>query len=219
MEHNELEEMREQMALLNQKLDKEEIVSDEAISEVTRKNMDKVQRKALIGVIALIIVIPLLAWDCYSAIGSIFYVIWGLSALCGNLMLFIGIRNFKKKCNSVAESIETIQKTKKRRKITDIINKACLYAFLLSLIIAIVDQIIRVTKDINDVDATINLLADFAFFIMTIIVIGSLIFVFRELGKNEEPDNVLSQVLEELQEPNITETDGNETIADAETEK
>lgn len=37
MEHNELEEMREQMALLNRKLDKEEIVSDEAISEVTRK--------------------------------------------------------------------------------------------------------------------------------------------------------------------------------------
>ena len=219
MEHNELEEMREQMALLNQKLDKEEIVSDETISEVTRKKMNRVQSNALIASLAILLVIPLIAWDCYKTIGSIFWIIWGLSAFCGNIILFWGLRNFKKKCNSLAESIETIQKIQKQRRITDIITKACFWAFLLSFVLGIVFKSIKAVKGINEPETIVNVMASIAFTIIVLAFVGSIVYVFHEIGKNDEPKNVLDQILEELQEPNITETDGNETVADTETGK
>ena len=206
MEHNELEEMRKQMELLNQKLDKEEIVSEKAICEITRKKMNKVQSRALIGSLAILLVIPLIAWDCYTTIGTIFWILWGLSAFCGNIILFWGLRNFKKKSDSLAKSIETIQKIQKRRKITDIINKACFWFFLLSIILEIVFISIITVKDINDPEAIINVMAGIAFTIIILTFIGSIVYVFHEIGKNDEPDNVLNQILEELQEPCDTVT-------------
>lgn len=219
MEHNELEEMREQMALLNRKLDKEEIVSDEAISEVTRKNMDKLQKSALFGSIFVFVLIPLLIWDCNTIIGTIFWSVWGLATFSWSLILFLGLRKFKKQCNSIAESIETIKKTKRLCKIADGIRKFSLYSFLLFVIIAVIGRSVGSFNGLNEPDAIIRGMAGIAFFIITIAFIGSLIYVFHEIGKNDEPDSILDQILIELQEPNITETNGNETVADTETGK
>lgn len=48
MENNELEKMRAQLATLNEKLEKESIVSDKHISEATKKHISEMQRKLLI---------------------------------------------------------------------------------------------------------------------------------------------------------------------------
>ena len=218
MEHNELEEMREQMALLNQKLDKEEIVSDEAISEVTRKNMDKLQRNALIIAILEALLIPLFIRDSDTVIGTIIWAIWGLSIFFGNLMLFIGLRNFKKKNDCIAKSIETIKITRKICNITGIINKTCFYSYLIIIFIRVIVRSAGSVDGLNEPEAIIRGMAGVVYFIMIIAFIGSFVYVFREIGKNDQPD-VLDQILIELQEPNITETDGNETVTDTETGK
>ena len=53
MENNELEEMRAQLATLNEKLEKESIVDERLVSEATKKHVSELQRK-LIGRIVII---------------------------------------------------------------------------------------------------------------------------------------------------------------------
>ena len=53
MENNELEEMRAQLATLNEKLDNESIVDERHFNEATKKHLSELQRK-LIGRIVLI---------------------------------------------------------------------------------------------------------------------------------------------------------------------
>lgn len=53
MENNELEEMRAQLATLNEKLEGESIVDERLVSEATKKHISELQRK-LIGRIVLI---------------------------------------------------------------------------------------------------------------------------------------------------------------------
>ena len=53
MENNELEEMRAQLATLNEKLENESIVDERLVSEATKKHVSELQRK-LIGRIVLI---------------------------------------------------------------------------------------------------------------------------------------------------------------------
>ena len=61
MENNELEEMRAQLATLNEKLEKESIVDERLVSEATKKHVSELQRK-LIG---RIVIITLWAAYCY----------------------------------------------------------------------------------------------------------------------------------------------------------
>ena len=116
------------------------------------------------------------------------------------------VKGNKKQCNSIAESIETIKKTKRLCKIADGIRKFSLYSFLLFVIIAVIGRSVGSFNGLNEPDAIIRGMAGIAFFIITIAFIGSLIYVFHEIGKNDEPDNVLNQILEELQEPCDTVT-------------
>ena len=53
MENNELEEMRAQLAILNEKLENESIVDERLVSEATKKHISELQRK-LIGRIVII---------------------------------------------------------------------------------------------------------------------------------------------------------------------
>ena len=53
MENNELEEMRAQLATLNEKLENESIVDERLVSEATKKHLSELQRK-LIGRIVII---------------------------------------------------------------------------------------------------------------------------------------------------------------------
>lgn len=219
MEHNELEEMRKQMELLNQKLDKEEFISDNAICEITKKKMNKTQRISIFNLITIIITLPFLIWDCSTTIGTIFWIIWGLAGLFEYLTLAIGLRNFKKKCDSVAKSIETIKKTKKLSEIAGNIQKFSFYSFLLLAIVSVIFRKVSSLRGTDDPEIIINVMAGIAFFIMALLFIGSIVYVFHEIGKNDELDNIFDQILEELHEPCDTLADSEDTIIDAETGK
>ena len=60
MENKELEEMRAQLAILNEKLENESIVDERLVSEATKKHISELQRK-LIGRIVIITL-----WAAYS---------------------------------------------------------------------------------------------------------------------------------------------------------
>ncbi|MBO7528497.1 MAG: hypothetical protein J6T37_01325, partial [Bacteroidales bacterium] len=61
MENNELDEMRAQLATLNEKLEKESIVSDKHISEATKKHISELQRKLIRRIIVLSVMSPIMA--------------------------------------------------------------------------------------------------------------------------------------------------------------
>ena len=51
MENNELEEMRAQLATLNEKLESESIVDEKHFSEATKNHLSKLQRKLMVNII------------------------------------------------------------------------------------------------------------------------------------------------------------------------
>ena len=53
MENNELEEMRAQLATLNEKLDNESIVDERLVSEATKKHLSELQRKLIVRIVLI----------------------------------------------------------------------------------------------------------------------------------------------------------------------
>ena len=62
MDSRELMEMKEQLSILNQKLEKEKIVNDRMMRRVTKEKISKMQRHALIKAIAIACAIPYTCW-------------------------------------------------------------------------------------------------------------------------------------------------------------
>ena len=69
MENNELEEMRAQLATLNEKLENESIVDEKHFSEATKKHLSELQRK-LIGRIVIFGVLTPIFSGCISGFGA-----------------------------------------------------------------------------------------------------------------------------------------------------
>ena len=53
MENNELEEMRAQLATLNEKLENESIVDERLVSEATKKHLSELQRKLIVRIVLI----------------------------------------------------------------------------------------------------------------------------------------------------------------------
>lgn len=62
MDSRELMEMKEQLSILNQKLEKEKIVNDRMMRRATKEKISKMQRHALIKAIAIAFAIPYTCW-------------------------------------------------------------------------------------------------------------------------------------------------------------
>ena len=77
MENNELEEMRAQLATLNEKLENESIVDERLVSEATKKHISELQRK-LIG---RIVMFTLLAAYFYWKLELGIFLLWSLGIL------------------------------------------------------------------------------------------------------------------------------------------
>lgn len=88
MEYNELEEMRAQLATLNEKLDNESIVDERLVSEATKKHVSELQRK-LIGRIVLIS-----AWAVffYWKLELGIFLLWCVGLLVISIYMYLVIR-------------------------------------------------------------------------------------------------------------------------------
>ena len=125
MENNELEEMRAQLATLNEKLENENIVDERLVSEATKKHVSELQRK-LIGRIVMIT-----AWAVF------FY--WKLELgifllLClGLLITSIYMYWVVRKGNSA--SMPVMEYTRRIRKAFTIYKKANMFMWILSILL------------------------------------------------------------------------------------
>ena len=113
MENNELEEMRAQLATLNEKLENESIVDERLVSEATKKHISELQRK-LIG---RIIMFTLLAAYFYWKLELGIFLLWSLGILVISIYMYLVVRKGNSTSMPVTEYARRLRKALKIYKI------------------------------------------------------------------------------------------------------
>ena len=111
MENNELEEMRAQLATLNEKLEKESIVSDKLISEATKKHISELQRKLIRRIIVLSVLSPIMA----RYVG-LYFALWCLVVIILNIYVYRVVNKGNYASASVTEYTQSVRKALKTFK-------------------------------------------------------------------------------------------------------
>jgi len=115
MENDELEEMRAQLASLNEKLDGESIVDERHFSEATKKHVSELQRK-LIG---RIIMFTMLAAFFYWKLELGIFLLWSLGLLITSIYVYLIVRKGDSVSMPVTEYARRIRKARKIYKIAN----------------------------------------------------------------------------------------------------
>ena len=109
MENNELDDMRAQLATLNEKLENESIVDEKHFSEATKKHLSELQRK-LIG---RIIVITAWAVFFYWKLELGIFLLWCVGLLIVSLYMYLVIRKGNSASMPVTEYARRLSKALK----------------------------------------------------------------------------------------------------------
>jgi len=113
MENDELEEMKAQLATLNEKLESESIVNERHFSEATKKHVSELQRK-LIG---RIIMFTLLAAYFYWKLELGIFLLWSLGILVISIYMYLVVRKGNSTSMPVTEYARRLRKALKIYKI------------------------------------------------------------------------------------------------------
>ena len=113
MENEELEEMRAQLATLNEKLENESIVDEKHFSEATKKHLSELQRK-LIG---RIIVITAWAVFFYWKLELGIFLLWCVGLLVISIYMYLVVRKGNSASMPVTEYARRLRKALKIYKI------------------------------------------------------------------------------------------------------
>ena len=124
MENNELEEMRAQLATLNEKLENESIVDERLVSEATKKHISELQRK-LIG---RIVIFSVLASFLYYFLG-LYFGLW-----CLGIVIF-SIYVYRMTSKTYSASMTVTEYTQRIRKALKIYKKANKFMWILSVLL------------------------------------------------------------------------------------
>ena len=113
MENKELEEMKAQLATLNEKLENESIVDEKLLGEATKKHLSELQRK-LIGRIVLIS-----AWAVffYWRLELGIFLLWCVGLLAISIYMYLVVRQGNSASMPVTEYARRLRKTLKIYKI------------------------------------------------------------------------------------------------------
>ena len=88
MENNELEEMRAQLATLNEKLEGESIVDEQHFSEATKKHLSKLHRKLIVRIVMFTLMAAYFYWKLELGI----FLIWSLGLLVTSIYVYWVVR-------------------------------------------------------------------------------------------------------------------------------
>ena len=113
MENNELEEMRAQLATLNEKLENESIVDERLVSEATKQHLSELQRK-LIG---RIVIITLWAAYFYWRLELGIFLLWCVGLLVISIYTCFVVRQGNSASMPVTEYARRLRKALKIYKI------------------------------------------------------------------------------------------------------
>lgn len=111
MENNELEEMRAQLATLNEKLENESIVDERLVSEATKKHISELQRKLIGRIVIFSVLLPFISY-----FAGLYFGLWCLGIIILNIYVFRVVRKEETASVSVTEYAQQIRKTLKTYK-------------------------------------------------------------------------------------------------------
>ena len=185
MENNELEEMRAQLATLNEKLEKESIVSDKHISEATKKHISEMQRKLLIRMIVVAVLTPFI----YMWL-SPYFLPWCLGVISLNLYIYLKTRKWDLESLNVADNSKRIHKMMKVYKRTRrlLMIFFCLFLILVGVVILLVTG------------ASIEGVSKFSLCLYIDIIVVGLYYVIDKIAVRPDVELVLEEILKDLEE-------------------
>ena len=113
MENNELEEMRAQLATLNEKLENESIVDERLVSEATKKHLSELQRKLIGRIIIITAWAVFLYWQLELGI----FFLWCLGLLITSIYVYWVVRKGDSASMPVTQYARRLRKALKIYKI------------------------------------------------------------------------------------------------------
>ena len=186
MENNELEEMKAQLAVLNEKLEKENIVDEKLLGEATKKHLSELQRK-LIG---RIVIITLWAAFFYWKLELGIFLLWCVGLLVISIYTYLVVRQG----NSVSMPVtEYARRLRKALKIYKIGNRF-LWILTIILILAWATYVLVLNWPSNLEQAFIIL---FVCFLIALILLVT--FFISNVYTTPDVELKLEKVLEDLE--------------------
>ena len=144
MENKELEEMRAQLAILNEKLENESIVDERLVSEATKKHISELQRKLIGRIVLFGVLAPFLSYFL-----GLYFGLWCL----GIVILSIYVYQMTGKTYSISMSVtEYTQRIRKALKTYKKANKflwifsisfLMLFAIIIAIMLVIQNEMVR----------------------------------------------------------------------------
>ena len=113
MENNELEEMRAQLATLNEKLENESIVDERLVSEATKKHLSELQRKLIVRIVLISAWAVFFYWKLELGI----FLLWCVGLLVISIYTYLVVRQGNSVSMPVTEYARRLRKTLKIYKI------------------------------------------------------------------------------------------------------
>lgn len=185
MENNELDEMRAQLATLNEKLEKESIVSDKHISEATKKHISEMQRKLIIRMIVVAVLTPFIClWIGW------YFLPWCLGVISLNLYIYLKTRRWNLESLNVAENSKRIHKMMKVYRRT---RRLLMIFFCMFLILVGVAALLITGASIEGVGV-------FSMCLYIDIIVVGLYYVIDKIAVRPDVELVLEGILKELEE-------------------
>ena len=113
METNELEEMKAQLAVLNEKLEGERIVDEKHFNEATKKHLSELQRKLIGRIIMFTVLVAFFYWKLELGI----FLLWSLGLLVTSIYVYWVVRKGNSPSMPVLQYAQRLRKALKIYKI------------------------------------------------------------------------------------------------------
>jgi len=189
MEYNELEELRAQLATLNEKLENESIVDERLISEATKKHVSELQRKLIVRIILISAWAAFFYWKLELGI----FLLWCVGLLVISIYMYLVVR----KGNSTSMPMtEYALRLRKALKIYKIGNR---FMWILTIILILAwGTYVLVLNWPSNLEETLTVL--FVCFLITLILLVA--YFIKNVYVSPEIELKLEMVLEDLGKDN-----------------
>jgi len=193
MENNELEEMRAQLNLLNEKLEGEAIVSEAMLSNATKTSVSKLQRKLLIRMIVYAILTPLITWFFGP-----YFLVWCMGIIILDLFIYLNIRKINTDSWDMAHYTGQVHKMIKIYK-----RWSKFLRIFFSLFFVLLGTSLLVWNLCLGNQITLNMVVFFLLDLILTIIISVSYYIVSEVFVSPDVEITLERVLKDLEKDNV----------------
>ena len=189
MENNELEEMRAQLATLNEKLENESIVDERLVSEATKKHVSELQRKLIVRIVLISAWAVFFYWKLELGI----FLLWCVGLLVISIYTCFVVRQGNSASMPVTEYARRLRKALKIYKI----GNRFLWILTILLIMAWATYVLVLNWPSN-----LKIVLPIFFVCSMIALILLVAYFIRNVYVSPEVELKLEMVLEDLEKDN-----------------